>query len=168
MTFIATRRIVGSAVLLLLAACSSVDDKANQPAELVDFDAEVTVKRLWSRGVGSADNEYLAGPRPIVRSGVVYAATGNGRVVALNADNGKRLWRSKLGKGLSGGVGLGGSQVYVGNLEGRLFALNAADGVQQWQAQLSSEILSAASGDRQRVAVQTKDGWLYMLDAGQW
>ena len=115
--------------------------------------------------MGGAQNKYLTGMRPVLRNGVIYAASGKGRVSAFNADNGKRLWRAKLAKGLSGGVGHGGSQVYVGDIEGRFYALNASDGIQQWQVNLNSEILSAASGDDQRVAVQTKDGFVYMLAA---
>ena len=159
------KRSISVVTLLLLVACSSTKGKDDQPAELVKFDAEVTIKRIWSSGVGGVFNEYMAGPRPVVHNGVVYAATGNGKVVAVNADTGKRLWKAKLNKGLSGGVGIGGSQVYVGNIDGQLFALNMADGIQQWQAQLSSEVLSSAAGNDDAVAVQTNDGKLYMLDA---
>ncbi|MDM3870132.1 outer membrane protein assembly factor BamB [Porticoccus sp. W117] len=156
--------LAAAAMFLLLAACSSKDDK-EQPAELVKFPQEVTIKRLWSQGVGGAHNKYLTGMRPVLRNGVIYAASGKGRVSAFNSETGKRLWKAKVVKGLSGGVGFGGSQVYVGDIEGRLYALSASDGIQQWQVSLRSEVLSAASGDRERVAVQTKDGLIYMLSA---
>ncbi|MGS2724591.1 outer membrane protein assembly factor BamB [Porticoccus sp. GXU_MW_L64] len=148
----------------LLTACSSKEEK-EQPAKLVKFPQEVTIKRLWSQSVGGAHNKYLTGMRPVLRNGVIYAASGKGRVSAFSSDSGKRLWRAKLDKGLSGGVGFGGSQVYVGDIEGRVYALNASDGIQQWQVSLKSEVLSAASGDSERVAVQTKDGFVYMLSA---
>ena len=163
--FTAVKRSIGVATLLLLAACSSTKDKDDQPAKLAKFDAEVAIKREWRVNVGSADNKYLAGPRPVVRDGVIYAAAGNGRITAVKADSGKRLWKARVNKGLSGGVGLGNSQLYVGDTEGRLFAFNAADGIQQWQVGLGGEILSAPAGGNNRVAVQTKDGWVYMLDA---
>ncbi|UTW45391.1 outer membrane protein assembly factor BamB [bacterium SCSIO 12696] len=158
------KRLAAAALLIALAACSSNDEK-EKPAKLTKFDAEVTIKRQWSQGVGGTHNKYLNGMRPVLRDGVIYAASGKGRVSAFNADSGKRLWRAKVNRGLSGGVGFGGSQVYVGDVEGRFFALNASDGIQQWQVNLSSEVLSAASGDEQRVVVQTKDGNVVMLSA---
>lgn len=161
------KRLVVMVLVLFLAACSSggKKSKSDKPAKLEKFTQEVTIKRLWSRGVGGSHNKYLSGLRPVLRDGVVYAASGKGRVSAFNADSGKRLWRTKVKKGLSGGVGFGGSQVYVGDIEGNLYALNASDGAQQWQVYLNSEILSAASGDNDRVAVQARDGYIYMLSA---
>lgn len=52
---------------------------------------------------------------PIVSGGCVYVATNGGRVVALNADTGKPVWKAAVpyGGGVSGSVGLTRGRVYV-------------------------------------------------------
>ncbi len=165
------KRLSWMLAVLLLSGCSwfggddESEDAELEPAELEDFVEEVKIRKLWSTDIGSGQKEYLERLRPVVVDGKLYAADGKGRVTALDASRGKRLWRVDLDVDLSGGVGVGGGQVLVGNRDGRLYALNADDGVQLWQAQLSSEILAPAVSNGEIVAVQTEDGRLVGLDA---
>lgn len=163
----------GAACLLsvaLLSGCSwfggdEADDGELQPAELVDFDAEVEIDRIWSSDVGASEEEYLDSLRPVVSGGVVYAASGEGDVNAFDAQNGDRLWRVEIDTELSGGVGVGAGAVFVGDRDGMLFAINTTDGVQLWTAQLSSELLSPASSDGDLVVVKSQDGNIFGLEA---
>ena len=57
--------------VLLLSGCSwfsDEEDAAITPAELVDFNSEVSVKRSWSKKVGSGTKNYLVSLRPTASS----------------------------------------------------------------------------------------------------
>jgi outer membrane protein assembly factor BamB len=62
----------------------------------------------------------------------IYAATGFGRVVALNADNGKALWTKALGVPIRTSPTAVGGKVFVVNSESQLYALSGADGAELW------------------------------------
>lgn len=156
--------------LTMLSGCSWMkfwegDDAEAKPAELVKFEEEIRVRKLWSRGTGSGMDNVYRTLRPALANGAIYAADIKGRVTAVDADSGKELWQTDLEKDLSGGVGTGGGLVLVADLDGRLFALDAATGQQRWRRKLNTEILSAPGANGEVVVVQTLDAKVYGLDA---
>lgn len=64
--------------------------------------------------------------------GKVFATTGIGDVVAMDAVTGKVLWRAKPGAPLRGAPTLANGQVYVLSQDNQLFALSQADGTVVW------------------------------------
>jgi outer membrane protein assembly factor BamB len=66
-------------------------------------------------------------------NGRVYAATGFGVVVALDAGSGKKLWERVIGVPMRASPTAAGDRVYVTTIEGTALALNGADGKDVWQ-----------------------------------
>ena len=66
--------------------------------------------------------------------GRIYASTGFGRVVALNADTGKPLWTKALGVPIRTSPTAAGGRVFVVNAESQLYALSGEDGKELWSA----------------------------------
>ncbi len=64
----------------------------------------------------------------------VYATTGYGETVALNAADGAVIWRQRLGATPSGAPAVAGNLVYVVGDDGTAWALNAASGRIVWQS----------------------------------
>ncbi len=64
--------------------------------------------------------------------GKVYATDGLGDVVALNAADGKELWRAKPGGPLRGAPSIANGNVYVLSQDNQIFALSQAEGKVQW------------------------------------
>lgn len=64
--------------------------------------------------------------------GRVYVTTGIGEVAALDATDGKVLWKVKPAGPLRGSPTIAFNSVFVMTQSNQLFSLNAADGVQQW------------------------------------
>ncbi len=165
------RLAVPVACTLLLSGCSwgifdfIRDKKEREPDELVDFDAEVRLRRNWSMNVGSGQGEKFNRLRPVLENGVIYASSNNGLVVAVSADEGRRLWRADLDVEISGGVGVGGGLALVGTETGTVYALDATSGEQRWQSTVSSEVLAAPASNGRVVVVQSIDGRLTGLDA---
>ena len=159
------RNLLALSAVLLLSACGLFgdDDEELEPAELIEFETKVPVKRLWSTKVGS-DAEFLrVALRPMGDGNRIYAASINGNVVALDPVSGKQVWRSKLGLGLSSGPGVGEGLVVVVAADGYVIALSADDGAERWRAYISGESLATPLVHDEWVVVQTVDNKLTAL-----
>ena len=64
--------------------------------------------------------------------GRLFAATGYGRMIALDAENGKPIWSRTLGVPIRTSPTAVGGRVFVVNSESQLFALSAEDGKDLW------------------------------------
>jgi len=149
---------------LMLAACNN-SKAVDPPAKLVDFKPTLQVKKLWSEGLGGGGDRLRLGLQPSVADGVVYAASHKGVVVAMSADKGKELWRTKTKLELSAGPSAADGLVVVGSANGELVALAADTGKQRWQHQLSGEMLSKPLVGKGMVIARTVDGHLQALSA---
>jgi outer membrane protein assembly factor BamB len=65
--------------------------------------------------------------------GRVFATTGYGELVALDAASGTVLWRQRVDTPMSGAPATDGETVYVSGRDGSAWAINAADGKVVWQ-----------------------------------
>ncbi|MDE0875369.1 MAG: outer membrane protein assembly factor BamB [Porticoccaceae bacterium] len=155
--------------VLLLSGCSwfggDDDDAAIEPAELVDFQEEVSVVRQWSVNVGSGAKNYLISLRPTASSDTVFAADYEGQITALDVGTGNVLWQAQLDVPVTGGVGYGAGLVMVGTVEGEVFTLDANDGSVLWNSQVSSEVLSSPKSNGEIVVVHSIDNKIAVLDA---
>jgi len=67
-----------------------------------------------------------------VDNGRLYAATGYGRVVAIDPSNGKVIWEKQLDAPIRSSPTAVGDKVFVVALDGRFFCLAGADGGELW------------------------------------
>ncbi len=73
-------------------------------------------------------------------SGVIYAGTNRGSLIAYSARDGKQLWKAAVGKAaLSGSPLVLRGAIVVGSREGVLYAVNSANGQILWRYRLESE-----------------------------
>src|ERR1700732_1735402 len=104
---------LGLAALLIAAGCSK-DKDVEPPATLVNFPAQLPVKKIWGEGVGGGKKQLVLrlGLGPAVDNGVVFAASHKGEVLATSLETGRHLWVKKLkipiSAGPGGGAGGGG------------------------------------------------------------
>jgi outer membrane protein assembly factor BamB len=161
---------------LSLTACSSLsgmfdwlrddEDVAQDPMELQDFDAEVELRRLWSVNVGDGQGDKFNRLHPVLAGGRVYVASNDGRVEAVDAENGRIVWRQRLDDTIiTGGVGYGANIVLVGTENSGVIALSAETGDVLWDATVTSEVLSAPATNGRVVVVQSVDDKLTGLNA---
>ena len=146
--------IAGSTKKQRLAAAPVI---SNNRLFAVDTDAVVsalaadTGAKLWSVSIGSTGKDFensLFGGGASVDGNVVYATSGVGDVAALNAEDGKLLWKVKPAGPLRGAPTVAFGGVYVISQDNQIFALNQATGAVQWQATASLEpgsVFGAAS-----------------------
>jgi len=135
------------------------------PAPLVEFKTTLKVKRVWSTGIGDGMGKQGISMGPVFAGGILYAADHEGRLVAVNADNGRKNWDLDTEQPFSGGPGVDEQNIYMGTIDGRVIAYDRAGGNELWNAQVSSEVLAPpASGDG-IVVVRCIDGRVFGLDS---
>ena len=161
------RLLTTSALMLLISGCStfqewfgSEGEDATAPVQLERIDSKVSLKKRWSSKIGDGQGDGFYKITPTLIDGVIYVASSDGEVAAINAANGARLWRVELERPLSGGVGYHNRSLYLGGADGSVLQLSAEDGAVEWEAAVSGEVLAAPVVSDDWVIVQTYDGKL--------
>jgi len=165
------RRLLAAVLLSLttLHGCSWIrgwgDPEPGDPAPLVEFEPSLEVRRVWSANVGDGMGDHGLSMAPIYSSGVLYAADYEGRLVAVDAENGRKTMELKTGQAFSGGPGLDDERIYMGTVDGRVVAYDRGNGAELWNAQVSSEVLAPPASADGVVVVRCIDGRVFGLDA---
>ena len=98
------------------------------------FDAATGAKR-WSVSLGAdgkKQGRIVFGGGVSVDGAMLYATNGLGDVAALNAADGKIVWKKRPGGPLRGAPTIAGGSIYVMSQDNQIYALNTADGATQW------------------------------------
>jgi outer membrane protein assembly factor BamB len=153
-------------LVAVLCGCSSKDvDPDDLPVELVDIKPVFKVKKVWSHKIGS-DTEYLRlALRPAEFGDKIFAAAHNGKIDALDAEKGRKLWGAKTDLPLSAGPSTDGEIVVAGSNNGDVIALDASNGDFLWAVQVTSEVLAPPAVIPGKVIVRTVNGKLTALDS---
>ena len=153
-------KLAGLVVLVGLSACSMFKEPKNPPAALVDFKQTMSIKKVWSANIGSADDYVFA---PVAVSDSVFAAAANGKIVRINATTGREIWKIDAGINLTAGVGADNSTLAVVGEKGVLFAYDLA-GKQLWKTPVSSEVLSTPVVGGGLIVVRSIDNHIAAYD----
>jgi outer membrane protein assembly factor BamB len=155
--------------LLTLPGCSWIqswgDPEPGDPAPLVEFEPSLEVRKVWSTSVGDGMGKKGLSMGPVFSSGVVYTADYEGRLVAVDAESGRKTLELKTEQPFSGGPGLDDDRIYMGTIDGRVIAYDRASGAELWNAQVSSEVLAPPASADGIVVVRCIDGRVFGLDA---
>ena len=167
------RRLLALMFAVSLTGCSTVqgwfesdDEDPTAPVELERINETVKLRKDWSISVGDGQGDGFFKITPALAGGVLYAASADGEVVAVEADSGDRLWRVDLERPISGGVGYFDNQLYLGGADGSVFSISARDGSPTWEAEVSGEVLAPPVASSEWVIVQTYDGKLLGFEPG--
>jgi outer membrane protein assembly factor BamB len=147
----------GCALLLALTGCATSDKP--KPKPLDPLTPQIAGRQVWSQRV---DSSALASS-VAVNAGVFTVAGGDGTVVAMQADNGRELWRTNVGSKLAAGVGSDGKVAAVVTRDGKLVAVEA--GRILWQKPLAARVTSAPLVAGERVFVLGTDRSVQAFDA---
>ena len=114
---------------LLLTGCATISDGIDainpfassgpKMAALKPFTASAEARTQWSFSAGKA-RDYTFVPAIVGNS--VFVAEADGSIYKL--EDGKTIWRTKVGQPISAGVGANASLVVVGTAKGAVLALS--------------------------------------------
>lgn len=159
------RRLVGVALLVAAAGTGAGcmgggDDVIEPPAELIPFEADVEVRRLWSTKVGGASERLRLGLVPASDGANIYAGSYDGRVHALDAETGRTQWSVRLDANLTAGPAYGQGSLVFGTANGELIVLDAQTGEVRWEREAGSEVIAPPAVGQGIVVFRTVDGRL--------
>jgi outer membrane protein assembly factor BamB len=146
---------------LALVACSSNEiDPEDLPADLVKFKSSIKIRKVWRKGVGDDTENLRLALRPVTDGSTIYGASHDGKILAVEAEKGRRVWKTDTDLPISGGPGTDGKLVVAGSSDGDLVALDAVTGAELWRISVTSEVLAAPVVVADRVLVRTVNGKL--------
>lgn len=140
---------------VLLVACSSDKPK---PTPLQAYTPKTNAASVWNLRVGAASFPLV----PTVRGGVVYVASDDGDVVALQADSGAEVWRTKLKDKIAAGVGSDGRYASVVTRGNEVVVFDA--GRELWRKRLNSSVVTPPLVAGERVFVMGVDRAVHAFD----
>jgi outer membrane protein assembly factor BamB len=118
----------------------------------------------WERTIGPSETS------PLLVRGRLYVGDWNGDVWALDADDGKVIWRRHVGGAIKGGLAYAGGRLYLGSYDGHVTCLSSSGAV-VWRASAqprlygSSSFYSTPAVAYGRVYVGSTDGRVYSFGA---
>lgn len=116
------------------------------------------LRLAWRVQLGEA---IVAGA--LIADGVVFAATEEGKLFALKAQDGGKLWEYAAGEPLISPPALAGGLLLVGDEAGTLHALSAADGALRWKYETKGKIASGPNIAEGVALFGSYDGFVYAL-----
>ncbi|RDI21314.1 Beta-barrel assembly machine subunit BamB [Pseudacidovorax intermedius] len=132
-----------------LAACSGAPKL--KPEELPANPATLGVSQAWSVKMPAVSFPL----RAAVSGDRVTVAASDGTVVAIDARQGRELWRTQVGAPLSAGVGSDGQLAAVVTRNNELVAIEAGKVI--WKERLPAETFTPPLVAGRRIFVQTAD-----------
>lgn len=100
---------------------------------------------------------------PAIVGGVVYVASMDKHLYAIDLATGKAKWKSALSGPTKASPAVRDGKVYVGDSNGKLFCLNAADGKPVWTFEVEGMIGSGVNFYADTVLVGSQDLPLYCV-----
>lgn len=142
--------------LAALAGCAG--SGRPDPTPLQPLEAKVSGRQVWKDDIGKVSFPLAVA----VNDGVFTVADDSGRVLALQADTGKELWRADVGNKLSAGVGSDGRFTSVVTRDNQLVTLQG--GKVAWRKVLPSRVVTAPLVAGERVFVLAVDRSVHAFD----
>lgn len=121
------------------------------------------LEEKWTFSAGNAKTGGIEGA-PAIVGGVVYVASLDKHLYALDLATGKQKWKVKLGP-MKASPCVKGDRVFVGDLDGKFYCLKSADGSKVWEFETLGEITSGCNFHGNNVLIGSHDATLYCLDS---
>ena len=128
--------VVSGGVVYAMDALAHVTAVSTSGATL--WRADLTAE--FDRGGAQSGGGLAAG------SGRIYATTGYGEVVAMDAASGAVQWRQRLGAPAAGAPAVSGAAVYAMSTDGTGWALDASSGRVLWTMPAAENVLASDTG----------------------
>jgi outer membrane protein assembly factor BamB len=99
---------------------------------------------------------------PAIAGGIVYVASLDKHLYALELANGKLKWKVKLAA-MKASPSVKGDRVYVGDLDGKFYCLKTGDGSKVWEFETGGEIMAGCNFHGDNILIGSHDSTLYCL-----
>jgi len=144
------------------------EDESLLPAELIEFTETIDVDQQWKASVGKGHEGLGIALNPTTDGETVYAASFNGNVIAINANNGRKIWKQSFDFSFTAGPTYKDGILVLGTNNGELINIDSMTGEILWTTTVSSEILAPVAIKDDQIFVRSVDGNLtaFLSDNG--
>ncbi len=99
---------------------------------------------------------------PLLHDGILYVGSWDGKVHAIRAKSGRRVWTYDTGDRVNTSAAYSKGRIFIANNSGTVYALNAKTGKLAWSASQATEFFYAAPAvSYGRVFIGSTDGTMY-------
>ena len=144
------------------------EDESLLPAELIEFTETLDVDQQWKASVGKGHEGLGIALNPTTDGETVYAASFNGNVIAINANNGRKIWKQSFDFSFTAGPTYKDGILVLGTNNAELINIDSMTGEILWTTTVSSEILAPVAIKDDQIFVRSVDGNLtaFLSDNG--
>lgn len=148
-----------------LSGCDTFTARDNTlpPAKLTRIIPKIKVAQLWSTYVGDGASKYYLRMAPIYANGLIYTASYNGKICAVDVRTGNIVWQTNANMHLTSGVSVNAGRLFVATEQGQVLAISLSNGQRLWSTQVGSTILVAPKAYNGIVLAKSIDGSLTAL-----
>ncbi len=115
---------------------ATLDPASKSSIAVIKLDSGGRILWKFTESLGNDRNRIVSSPAIDTEGSRLYVGasrTDDGCLYAVSLDDGRRIFRVNLAKGIVSSPAIGpDGTVYVGCLDGKLYAVNPADGRQYW------------------------------------
>jgi outer membrane protein assembly factor BamB len=108
--------------------------------------------------------ESITGASAISR-GVVYAATTEGKLLALSLKDGKKIWEVKPADSFEASPLVIGERIFLGDMSGIMRSFDRNGGKEIWKFETGDKISAGANFSDNKLIFSSYDGSIYCLNA---
>jgi outer membrane protein assembly factor BamB len=152
--------------ILILTACNRFGtDNLPKPTKLAAFTPSATTTKVWSRSVGSGDDQQNLRLAMIKIEDQLLTTDAKGHIEATNARTGKLVWKQNLDTPVSGGISGEDTLLAVVGENATLYILDQQNGHIRWSTRLDNQALATPKIANGKVFVKTIDEQVFAFDA---
>jgi len=119
-----------------------------------------TVSVLWRENLGGRIQA------PLIASGSrLFAATGEGKILALDQRSGRIIWQQRLPGAIVKGLTHGDDRLFAATMDGEVACLAAQSGEIIWRVQIAAAVAAAPRYDHGFLYIGAGEGGLFRLAA---
>ena len=100
---------------------------------------------------------------PSLNNDIIIFGNDSGEIIAIDNNDGKIIYRKKIGKSFFCGTSISGNVAYTGNDDGNLYAINLKTGEVNWKYQSGARIVMTPSLTKNEIYFGNLNGDLFCL-----
>lgn len=116
-------------------------------------------QQIWKTSIKSAVHSS-----PSMSNGIIVFGNDDGELIGINSEDGKILYRKKIGESFFCGTSVSGDMIYTGNDNGNLYAVELKTGEIRWTYPSGARIMMTPSVTSSEIYFGNLNGDLYSLD----
>ncbi len=120
-----------------------------------------TPEQLWKMEVKGGAFEAT----PVIVDGIVYIGDLDGKLFALDLQDGKEKWNWKIDSGFMASPAVREGLIFLGDIDGVCHCIEAATGKEKWKFKAEAEVDSSANFWQDKVLFASQDRNVYCLEA---